>query len=264
MNISYYQEKIKICTSTFDKITLDEMDNVKLMDRVEIKYIIPLHLLPSILNEAVSDYKILEINHSRLADYETHYFDTEKMDLYHNHQAGRLNRYKIRIRSYVQTNTSFLEIKHKTNKNRTFKTRIKQPNESVEYFNEEACHFLEKMTPFSSTLLKRNLCVNYSRITLVNKYGTERLTIDINLVFRNKDTSKKFPQLAIAEVKQHRFGSSPIVRILKKHALRSGSISKYCLGIISIFEEIKHNRFKSKLNHLNKIINQYDVFTGNY
>lgn len=244
----------------FEKITLDQMDSVKLMDRMDVKYLIPLNLLPNVLQEARPFYKLLEINNERLCSYETLYYDTEDYQLYHSHQSGRLNRYKVRFRNYVGSNLSFFEIKHKNNKGRTLKTRIKQPNTFEEVLNKEKADFLEKTTPLSANELKGNLMVNYKRMTLVNKTSKERLTLDLDLTFIKDQNEVVYNQLVVAEVKQERLGSSPIIDIFKKYHLRSGSISKYCLGVMSTVNEVKHNRFKTKFLHLKKIITQYDSF----
>ncbi|MCP9762847.1 polyphosphate polymerase domain-containing protein [Lacihabitans soyangensis] len=246
----------------FEKITLDEMDSVKLMDRMDVKYLIPLNLLPEVLQEARPFYKLLEINNERLCSYETLYYDTEDYKLYHSHQSGRLNRYKVRFRNYVGSNLSFFEIKHKNNKGRTLKTRIKQPSTFEEVLNKEKADFLEKTTPLLANELKGNLMVNYKRMTLVNKTSKERLTMDLDLTFIKDQNEVIYNQLVVAEVKQEKLGASPIIDIFKKHNLRAGSISKYCLGVMSTDREMKHNRFKTKFLHLKKIINQYDSFAG--
>ena len=96
--------------------------------------------------------------------------------------------------------------------------------------------------------------VNYQRITLVNKTSKERLTMHLNLCFLQKNTEITYNQIVVAEVKQEKVTNSPIIDIFKKHGLRSGSISKYCLGVMSINPKIKYNRFKPKFLHLQKII----------
>lgn len=260
MNTELFFEKIKAEAWRFDKITLDEMESVKLMDRMDVKYLVPLHLMPSILEEAKTTYKMLEINNERLCTYETLYYDTEGLDLYHSHQSGRLNRYKIRFRNYVGSNLSFFEIKHKNNKGRTLKTRIEQPNEFETILNQEKADFLEKTTPLDSKKMQGNLMVNYQRMTLVNNTSKERVTLDLNLTFIKNQNTIKYNQVVVAEVKQEHLKNSEIIAIFKKYELRPGSISKYCLGIMSTENDVKHNRFKSKFLQLKKIINQYDAF----
>lgn len=260
MNTESLIDKINEEAWLFEKITLDEMDSVKLMDRMDVKYLIPLNLLPLVLHEAREFYKLLEINNERLCSYETLYYDTEDYKLYHSHQSGRLNRYKVRFRNYVGSNLSFFEIKHKNNKGRTLKTRIKQPNNFEEILNNEKAEFLEKTTPLSAVELKGNLMVNYKRMTLVNKTSKERLTFDLDLTFIKDQNEVIYNQLVVAEVKQEKLGASPIIDVFKKYNLRAGSISKYCLGVMSTDRDVKHNRFKTKFLHLKKIITQYDSF----
>jgi hypothetical protein len=45
------------------------------------------------------------------------------MGFYHAHHAGRVNRQKIRVRTYVETGSQFLEIKRHQKKGRTVKVR---------------------------------------------------------------------------------------------------------------------------------------------
>jgi hypothetical protein len=244
-----------------EKITLEEMEAVELMDRMDIKFLIPIGLMPNIMAEAKACYKVLEINRERLCLYETLYYDTEALDLYHAHQSGKLNRYKVRFRKYVGSNLSFFEIKYKNNKGRTQKSRIQQPNEFEERLSLEKTDFLEKNTPLKAANLKGNLKVKYWRITLVNKTSKERFTMDLNLAFSQEEIEVAYHQIVVAEVKQEKIGPSPIIDIFKKYHLRPGSISKYCLGVISLNQKIKHNRFKPEFLQIKKIINQYDSFT---
>jgi hypothetical protein len=46
------------CVSCFDPISLSEMGSVKLMNRIDTKYVVPQILLPSILDAARSDYYV--------------------------------------------------------------------------------------------------------------------------------------------------------------------------------------------------------------
>lgn len=257
MTTDFFQIEIANAANTFEKISLKEMDGVKLMNRVDVKYLVPIHLLPRLLCEAQKHYRILEINNERLCAYQTLYYDTADLSLYHNHQTGRLNRYKVRSRNYVASNLSFFEIKFKNQKGRTIKTRIKKPNTMEASLNEAETKFLNEITPLNAELLKGNLMVDYQRMTLVCKTTAERLTIDLNLSFVSDLATKSFPEIAIAEVKQERIGASPIIDIFKKFALREGSISKYCLGVMTTQEQVKHNRFKQKFLYFQKTINQY-------
>jgi VTC domain len=238
----------------FSKITLDEMDNVRLMDRTDTKFSFHRSLLSSILNEINKDYSALEINGKRNAEYHTLYYDTKKLELYLHHQNGGLNRYKVRHRTYVDSDLGFLEVKFKNNKERTKKTRIKK-RDVPNHFSDETEAFLKNELPFNPHDLYPAVWVNYKRITLVGKDVPERLTIDFDLEFVKDKEKIEIPNLIIAEVKQNKKQESRFIRLMKKLHIREGGISKYCLAIIKTKRDIKKNSFKPKLLTLQKIMN---------
>ena len=47
---------------------------------------------------------ILTIDNKKIACYKTLYFDTKYFDFYHHHHNNKVNRYKVRIRKYVDSN----------------------------------------------------------------------------------------------------------------------------------------------------------------
>ncbi len=239
--------------SRFEPISLEQMDNVRLLDRTDTKFVFRIEQLPFFLEQISNDYRVLEVTSARISRYETLYFDTEDFQLYLKHQNGKLNRYKIRFRKYVESGLNFFEIKFKNNKGRTIKERIRRND--IEYNLEgEIRHLINEKTPLDPRLLIPRLWVNYSRITLVNKISRERLTIDINLNFKNNASNKNFNSIVIAEIKQEKSSPSPFLKIMKQHHIREGSISKYCLGVISLYERVKKNNFKSRLLSLDKVI----------
>jgi hypothetical protein len=229
------------------------MDGVKLMDRTDTKFTFHISHLPAILQEANAFYRVLDVEGNRMSRYKTLYFDTEDFDLYNKHHSGKLNRYKIRHRTYVESKLGFLEVKFKNNKGRTLKTRIKE-NNIPDLNSGKAFTFLQKMLPFNPTELLPKIWINYSRITLVNKTSAERLTLDLNLEFEKDNNRQTLSQLVIAEVKQDSKIASPFVAMMRARHIRQGSISKYCFGVACSFPEVKKNNFKQKLSHVNKII----------
>lgn len=238
----------------FSTITLEKMDGVKLMDRTDTKFIFNKNILNQILIKLQNNYLVLEVNGCKVSRYESLYFDTINYDLYHKHQNGKLNRFKVRFRKYVESNLHFFEIKFKNNKGRTVKNRVKQMEINGE-IKEKALSLLAEKTPFASTDLEAKFWVNYSRITLVNKYTPERVTLDLNLHFKNNTQTKHVENIVIAEVKQEKVSNSFFVNLMKQLHIREGGISKYCLGVISLTQNIKHNNFKANIHFLNKINN---------
>ena len=52
------------------------MESVKLMNRIDTKYAVPMSVLPAILEAAREDYYAQEIDGQRIATYDTMYYDT--------------------------------------------------------------------------------------------------------------------------------------------------------------------------------------------
>ena len=245
-------ENLKEALSRFDSISLSEMEDVKLMDRTDTKYIFFQDELAGYLQEIAANYRILEINGKRVSKYETLYFDSPDFMLYHQHHQGKSSRYKVRHRIYADSGTHFLEIKFKTNKGRTIKNRIKKDSVTTDMSQPDQA-FITRYSTLDPLNLVPKLWTNYSRITLVNRYSKERLTLDLDLQFKNDLTEKRIPSIAIVEVKQEKYAPSPFLTLMKEKGIRQGSISKYCYGVIYLNEQIKQNNFKKYLLTINKI-----------
>lgn len=245
-------KEVERIAGTFNPITLSEMDDVKLLDRTDTKYVFNISQLPDVLEKIKGNFRLLDIDGVRLNKYETLYYDTQNFGLYHRHQNGKLNRYKLRYRKYVDSNLHFFEIKFKNNKGRTIKDRIKR--KEIEFAIEgKADAFLREKTPFTGDLFVPKLWVNYTRMTFVNNHSKERLTVDINLNFKNDNKDITLPNLVIAELKQGKSAKSMFTTVMKDAGVREGSISKYCYGVVYLNEEIKKNNFKPKLLNIKKV-----------
>lgn len=238
---------------SFDPISLKEMDQVALMDRMDTKYAFSFQKLLLFLDTLKGSYRVLEVNSHRTIHYESVYFDTKNFELYNDHHCGRMNRYKIRFRRYVESDLNFFEIKFKNNKNRTVKKRVTCP-QMEETIQGNAEKFLNERTHLSASELEAKLNVNFSRITLVNRFSPERVTIDMDLSFKNNGTEKNIYNLVIAEVKQEKSSRSEFVKLMKSHYIYPGSMSKYCFGISSMFDQLRKNNFKPQLKRFNKIL----------
>ena len=102
--------------SAFEPISLKEMDRVKLMNRKDTKFIFNEEKLPELLEALKDNYNILEISNKRESLYKTMYFDTDDFKFYTQHHNGKLNRHKVRYRQYADVDTTYLEVKFKSNK----------------------------------------------------------------------------------------------------------------------------------------------------
>ena len=237
----------------YAKITLKEMNNVKLMDRVETKFILSAKQLPSILEQLQDDYRVVSILGNEIPTYKTVYFDTDSLYFYKEHHRRRNNRYKVRFRNYVESDLTFLEVKHKLN-GRVDKQRIKVANDHF-FLDDENAEFL-KASNINQIDLKKQLTNYYQRITLVANHSVERVTFDLNISFDYQGVKTHLDNIVIVELKQPQLSrTTPIYTVLRNAQIKPYNVSKYCIGLIKTHgtDEVKYNRFKKKLIQLHKI-----------
>ena len=242
----------------FETIGLSDINEVKLLDRTDTKFIFNRNKLIDVLHHLKNDYKLVVIENRFISDYRTLYYDTENFDLYLCHHNGKANRLKVRFREYLGSNLNYFEIKVKNNKSRTIKFRIKR-SKIEDQISRKSKVLLEEKTSLVVESLRPVFYVNYSRITFANVIRGERLTIDLNLEYQGYSFRKNYEPLIIAELKQNSFSkNSPFSKVMSELRIFKGSISKYCLGVTQLFPQIKNNNFKSKVLTINKIIDAND------
>ncbi|MBO4689900.1 MAG: polyphosphate polymerase domain-containing protein, partial [Paludibacteraceae bacterium] len=195
----------------FAPISLEAMDGVKLMNRIDTKYVVPMSVLPKLLRMAQEEYFVQQIAGKRTGEYDTTYYDTEDLEMYIRHHDRQLVRQKIRVREYVDSRLFFLEVKRKNNRGRTKKKRISLPSTAItpgmigqgkepirvdDFLAAKSWYRFEQISP--------RLRTTFTRITLVNKQKTERLTIDFNLSFTNLRSGVQvtYPEMVIVELKR--------------------------------------------------------------
>ena len=237
----------------FDPITLEEMGGIKLMNRTDTKFITTAERLEELLVKAQSQYFIQEVEGMRNMPYFTRYFDTPDCHMYVSHQNGKKTRQKVRIRSYVNSGLSFIEVKNKNNHGRTKKKRIELDHKDIPQHSYN--DFLSQHLNYNPEILLPQIENNFNRITLVNKRKTERLTIDTSLQFYNKvsGNNMSLDKLVIIELKRDGNVYSPIRDIMRDLHIYPQGFSKYCMGMALTNESLKKNRFKERLMLLEKM-----------
>lgn len=157
----------------------------------------------------------------------------------------------MRVRSYVDSHISFLEVKTKDNHGKTHKSRI-----SASSLEEDAAmDFLRRNLRLDPRLLEQKIANSFHRITLVNKKKTERLTIDTDLKFENLTTGvqRSLPRLAIIELKRDGLQPSPVLDMLRELRIHQSGFSKYCIGEALTNPSLRINRLKPRIHRLMKI-----------
>ena len=240
-------------------ITLSEMDSIKLMNRIDSKYLTDEATLLKILSAAAdAGYRVLVTEGVRISPYDSVYYDTAGLKMFYDHHNRRLVRQTVRTRSYVNSGDSYLEIKRKNNKGRTKKKRIGIPASQLMDFsvNPEACAYLAKHSWFTAEDLSPVLETLFHRITLVNPAMTERLTIDTLLNFKNFRTGKEtsLQNAVIIELKQDGRAASQMKNILLDLRVKPVRVSKYCVALTLTDPVAKTGRFKIKVRRIEKTI----------
>ncbi len=99
----------------FDPITLERMDSIRLMNRIDTKYVTDILLLREILEDAQRQgYLVFESDGERIQAYDSIYFDTSDLRMFREHRRGKLVRQKIRTVSTSVPVSAFLRSRKRT------------------------------------------------------------------------------------------------------------------------------------------------------
>lgn len=243
---------------TYNGISLDELSRAPLMNRVDEKFAFPINKLEAFLDEMRPYYDVLNIDGKVIFDYTSQYFDNSSYSFFHDHHKAIPNRFKVRIRTYVDSNKSYLEVKEKI-KGRTDKNRINIDGFTSDFSDDQRLFLSDRLRKQMD--LKPVMVNSYRRITLVNKLVEERLTIDFEIVNGTLDDpnckNQTLSTIVIAELKQPKLDrTSPFYQLMKRELIRPFRISKFCFGMIDLYDErrLKSNRFKAKKLLIQKLI----------
>lgn len=252
------EKRIEELLEAMPPITLAEMSSIRLMNRTDKKYLTNIHTLMLLLEMTRESYYAQSIDGQRVSSYATTYWDDERHTMYRTHQAGHLPRQKVRVRTYVGSNQSFLEVKKKDNHGKTRKKRVPVPSLDAVIEEHAGEDFLQERTGLTFDELMPTVGNRFRRITLVNRNKTERLTIDFDITFVNYETHKerRMDNIVVIELKRDGRVSSPILPLLRKLRIKPSGFSKYCIGATVTTPGLRVNRFKKRLVRIRKVQNK--------
>lgn len=248
---SIFYSEISSLLDFFDKISLEEMKGVKLMNRTDTKYVCSISQFLALLKLIKDKYKVQSISGRMLMPYYTRYYDTSDHEMYCFHLHGKSTRKKIRIRQYVHSGVEFLEVKRKNNKGRTDKKRISTNGLSSNVRNE----FILNYSGYEMSQLCPQIENDFTRLTFVNSNMTERVTVDFFLHFHNliSGERKQLDNIVIIELKRDGRIASELQPILRELRIKPSGFSKYCIGMAMTDASLPANRFKERIRMINKI-----------
>ena len=230
-------------------------DKAEMLERLDNKYILATDRVLPTLQALKGAFDILQIDDKRAFTYSTRYFDDEELRNYYDHLQRRRKRGKVRVREYVDSGLSFLEVKLKKQRASTAKHRLRV-SEPLRRLDDPCRGFIDECYRGSydqafEKPLKPVILIGYQRITLVAKEGGERLTIDTGLNFRTPTIGRAAPpDMFIIETKSAR-GNGIADKILRSlHVPPTKLASKYCIGMAATGQVSRRNGFLPALRRL--------------
>ncbi|MFT4261797.1 MAG: polyphosphate polymerase domain-containing protein [Nocardioides sp.] len=233
-----------------EPISLEEMvDEAALLARVDRKYVLPLGDVDVLLDGVPRETRVLEIDGVRDFGYRSVYLDTPDRQSFLTSGRGRRGRWKVRTREYLDTGTSWLEVKTHGARGQTIKQRIEQTTDEL---TAEGRAFVTGIVP-TAIALEPVMVTTYRRSTLLLP-GSEarpasRVTIDVDLGWAAIGTGRSLdrPRLAIVETKT---GATPSAadRLLWSHGHRPVSISKFGVGMAALHPDLPRLKWHRVMN----------------
>ena len=223
-------------------------ERAALLTRTCRKYLVPTELMPVLFAGAERDFGVLEIDGRTSFLYSSTYLDTPDLRTFHDHRQGRRLRYKVRTRTYVDTDTKMFEVKSKGARGVTDKARIELPMEAPsdrltwrtrEFLDRSLARYRmdspDRLTPAAVT--------DYRRTTVVSFSGEERVTVDSELVgYRGDRAVRMRPDVVLLEIKT-RGGLTTTERRLHGSGLREVRFSKYAAALSALETGLRGNRW---------------------
>ncbi|GAA4938501.1 polyphosphate polymerase domain-containing protein [Actinoplanes utahensis] len=237
----------------FAPIGLDELvGEAALLTRLDRKYLLPADALPNLLDRMPHGVRELEIDGRRTFGYRSVYFDTAGFDAYLAAARRRRRRFKVRIRTYLDSGLDFVEVKTRGSRGVTVKERIPYAGNGRDLGPEGRAHAARTLAGAgilpADLDLRAVLATYYHRTTLYVPSTGSRVTIDTGLAWQLTDGSTvHMPHSVIVETKSAR-AASGVDRLLWSLGHRPCSISKYATGLAALRPGLPSNRWRPVLN----------------
>ena len=234
---------------------LDPIDVVELTERAALqtrfdrKYVIPEYAIDVLLRGLEPGSRVLQIGDERDFAYESVYFDTDDLTSYLGAARRRRRRFKVRTRTYVDSDLCWVEVKTRGPRGSTVKTRLPYDPSDRSTLTDEGLRFADEVLDGSPDGLTPTLTSRYRRSTLYLPATDSRTTIDTGLVWTLTRTgaTRAVDGLAVVETKT---GSTPSStdRLLWRYGHRPVRISKYGTGMAALDPDLPSTPWRRVLD----------------
>ncbi|KOG35012.1 polyphosphate polymerase domain-containing protein [Streptomyces resistomycificus] len=220
----------------------------ELLTRLDRKYMLPVVDLPFVLGGLDEDVRVLEIDGRRDFGYRSVYFDTPALDGYLRTARQRRRRFKLRVRSYLDADRHFLEVKTRGPRGTTVKHRVPYDGDPHRLDQDARAYadgvLREARIDTAGLRLDPVLTTSYRRTTLFLPATASRVTVDTGLTWSLPDgtATLRTPERAIVETKAGRAGSGAD-RLLWSLKHRPCPVSKYGTGLAALRPDLPSHRW---------------------
>lgn len=248
------RERVVAAVASLPAVDLATLESgAALLTRIDRKYVVPVATFEDLVAELRQrdDWAALDIADRRLFGYESVYFDTPDLATYRAHLQRRRQRYKVRVRRYVDSGHCMLEVKRKGVRGLTVKER--QPHDVFQRVDlgEPGRRFVSEAVGDGGRIavgeLRPVVTTTNRRATLTSLTSRARLTVDTDLVCGWDDRHAALrPGFVVLESKVEGHAAA-VDRLLRSMGERPVVISKYCLGVASLGLDVPSNPWRRTL-----------------
>jgi hypothetical protein len=245
-----------VWVDAFAEISLAQLNQrAAMMERLDNKYLLAPAQMHAAIGHFLEHFEILAIDGLRSFRYDSCYFDDAELGNYHDHQRGKRQRFKVRVRRYLDSDLCFLEVKLKDRRGITLKKRW--PHQASQFEQLDATELRQIEAVYQHQYghayglpICQQLRNSYQRVTLVSKTGAERMTIDHTLRFNANGKTIDFPDVFLLETKSHNANGLADRILREQHQHPISGCSKYCVGLSVTGAVQRYNRFLPALRRL--------------
>lgn len=241
--------------ATMEPIGLPELtERAGLLTRVDRKYLLPSKALDRVLDTLPGTTKVLQIGDRRQFGYRSVYFDTTDLLAYRLTALRRRRRFKIRTRSYLDSDLHLFEVKTRGPRGTTVKQRVPYEGDGESLTRQDRAEAYAALVQTGSRGLHPTddlgptLITNYHRTTLFLPHSRSRVTIDTDLTWTLPDGSRQHRLDGYAVIETKCPGvAAEMDRALWAYQHRPCSISKFGTGLATLRPELPAHRWHSLL-----------------
>jgi hypothetical protein len=236
----------------FAPICLEQLvGEAALLTRLDRKYVLPADALPALLDRMPAEVRALEIGQQRTFGYRSVYFDTAALDSFRATAHQRRRRFKVRVRTYLDSGLDFVEVKTRGSRGVTVKERVPYAGDGSDLGADGRAYAAAVLAEAGLRPdvggLRPVLATYYRRNTLYVPSTGSRVTIDTGLAWQLPDGSTvHMPHSVIVETKSGR-AASDVDRLLWSLGHRPAAISKYATGLAALRPDLPANRWRPVL-----------------